>query len=997
MKRARPQKITVNPALAVTGWLVLLVFPCFFLNIAFNLFVKSSLQRRIEMVKPQLTNEMNRFMEEATPEYLLRSKLKQFDQKFGFDQIFSEEKSSQLEKMKSLNARELRQKLCRHLGFEVACVFYYGPDTIDVSMDYSPELRASQKELPRIFLTRLLAFLGRQDQKDILIEDSSRNSLSRLLNKDGEDRLADNVAFLLQTLFKTITPVVIKEKFLYRTIAANIGKTGPIFYYFSPCRLEDGKKVYNLGGYLAVIRAQDISAGKILSVAMKNSPYSNFHRRLRRAKRGVVFPDHYQTDSFFAIEKDQKKIFIRAFAPEEFLHQLISSGTILVENTKKWAASALVFEVVADLDHFQHRMWFYRNEVKLFLLIIFCFGTAVFLRLSLFGINFNISVAAKVTLAIFFASLLPSSLLILTYAAFEDYHSESSRQTIKQYLELRQSVLQKQFLSKILSYQSFIIEVAEKLEKLGIDEGKEESISHWLEKSQAVSAYFETIDKGSKYLDLSLPGAPKHLNKVEFDLIVAMANSYMQFLYQSPILGKSTSEIILALTKGLSNSATLHDFIRHSGVFVDISRISKNMKFCSLPLYDFHHGKMPLPATLLILAFSQKSVVEKAFSDLKREMTIAEQWDEYKVEQAVFFRDASEVKLLQHVSSSGIKANEIIPVVSLCQKLKRRVVWESQEKERFRLIVTQYDQKWPYISVFIASKIAVNNVLSDSRFWVAAIFYVLVLILLIWKLTRLTFIDPISNISGGLAEIARGNLQHQFNIQTGDEFENLSDQFNKMTRRLCEREKLAMYVSRDVLEVVSSEREQILKPGGELIEAAILFCEPDRFAEINRSLAPSKIVEQLNYFLAACARICAQNQGTIDKLVDDTLMMVFRNKSGAEIPIFRASKTALALREIFFPGNRSFPYSLNIGGSCGKVVSGKIGSKTGKLDFTLIGDAVNMAARIKGLAKEATHTRIVLTAESAKKIEDQAFLQSLGKFKIKGKSGQHEIFELLRV
>ncbi len=997
MRSFKSEKATISPLLAIIAWSVLLAFPCFCFNLALDSFLKQSFKRRIEMVKPQLTNEMNRFIGEASPEFILQKKLLAFDLRQGFGEAGVAEMNSRLELMRKMDAEKLRKSLADFMGFEIASLFFYGPDSIEVSMSVADEFRDSVKILPGILLKRLLSFLGRQDQKTVIKDGSSQKMLVALLRKDGETRLADNVDFLLQTLFRTITPVNVKAGNLQRTIAANLGKTGPVFYYFSPSTVKDGQKKYNLGGYLAVIRAQDISTRQLVRSALNYGSESIFRRRIIKTGKALSFPDHYANGGLSAIEEDENSLRIRAFVPENFLQHLISSGTILVKNTFKWRKQPLMFEIAAEKRHFQHELYEFKDELKFLLLLVFIFGSVVFLHLSLFGLNFRLSVATKILLAIFFASMLPLSLLFLSYSAFQDYNQESSRQTIRQYLQLRQSILQKQILGKISTYQKENFLIADSLESSPDIQAQKQAFFNWPGREIAVGAYFENVDGSSNYMSFGQTNSDSGLSKTELDLTAALAKSFMQFLYQSPYLEKSTSNIVMALTKGMSSGSTLHDFLRHAGLFTDISRISKHLKFSAIQLFDFEHPRGPIPKSLLILAFSQNALVNRAFTDLKEEVFISEKWGDYLVDQAIFLRDTSGVNPLQEFSSQNLNNADILPIVSLCHKLKRQVVWENDSGTDYRLIVASYEQRWPYISLFRAKRLPVDNAAQRFFYGLSGFVYLAILVILVWQLSRMVFIEPIEKIADGLNQIAAGDLQQRFRVKSGDEFENLCEQLNRMTRGLNEKEKLAMYVSDEVLNIVAGEKESALQPGGELIHAAILFCEPENFEFLTRKLSPAQVVDQLNYFLASCAKICGSFQGTIDKLVDDTVMMVFRQKTDAEAPDLRACKTAFALQKILSAENSSFPYLINCGLSSGRVVSGKIGSKTGKLDFTLIGDAVNMAARVKGFAGKTSTTRIVVTADMVKRIANNVELCRLGEFEIKGKAGKYELFELLKV
>jgi adenylate cyclase len=276
--------------------------------------------------------------------------------------------------------------------------------------------------------------------------------------------------------------------------------------------------------------------------------------------------------------------------------------------------------------------------------------------------------------------------------------------------------------------------------------------------------------------------------------------------------------------------------------------------------------------------------------------------------------------------------------------------------------------------------------------------YLTSLLLSIILLSQLFFIDPIHKLSSGFSRISQGRLATKISLESGDEFEKLGSAINAMTQELIQKEKLAEFVSDEVLKLVRDEDAMVMKPGGELLEATMMFCEPCGFSDWAMHRSPAETVLMLNNFIAEVAEVCSEFYGSIDKLDDATIMVVFRSRSEAEANEQRACRAALRLSQKLNKEHAKFPFNVKSGISSGMVVSGKIGSNTGKLDFTVIGDAVNTAARLKSIAEGlATNSRILVSQAMAEKISAVAELRAITDVTIKGKAGKHKVFELLNI
>ena len=254
-------------------------------------------------------------------------------------------------------------------------------------------------------------------------------------------------------------------------------------------------------------------------------------------------------------------------------------------------------------------------------------------------------------------------------------------------------------------------------------------------------------------------------------------------------------------------------------------------------------------------------------------------------------------------------------------------------------------------------------------------------------------IEPIDMLKRGAGLVAAGNYQHRIVYRSGDEFEPLTSSFNEMTNGLYQRELLASYVSQDVIAEVSSDVTLI--PGGERVEASVVFCALKEFKELSLQASPETIVATLGRLIEVADKTAVNHGGVMDKLVEDTVMLVFRQHSSDNDHVISACRASLEISRAFTDAGA--PIKVAIGIASGPAVSGKIGSRTGKLDFTLIGNPVNLAARLKAQAYKAENTGIIACPTTIRLLKGQARLRFIERTEIKGRSRTFPLYELMEM
>jgi adenylate cyclase len=218
-------------------------------------------------------------------------------------------------------------------------------------------------------------------------------------------------------------------------------------------------------------------------------------------------------------------------------------------------------------------------------------------------------------------------------------------------------------------------------------------------------------------------------------------------------------------------------------------------------------------------------------------------------------------------------------------------------------------------------------------------------------------------------------------------------QTRETLKAIKENDILKMYVDESVLNFMGNREAGSSLIANETIEATVVFIDICGFTRISENETPDNVVSLLNrYFDVIVKEIIAQS-GIVDKFIGDAVMAVFRG----EFHLDRAIEASLAVRKQInnLPAQESstFVPKVSIGINSGDMISGNIGSASlRRLDFTVIGDAVNTAQRLQDAANPG---QIVINEGSYAKVKDSFHCQKLGEIALKNKSQVSNIYEVL--
>ncbi len=252
-------------------------------------------------------------------------------------------------------------------------------------------------------------------------------------------------------------------------------------------------------------------------------------------------------------------------------------------------------------------------------------------------------------------------------------------------------------------------------------------------------------------------------------------------------------------------------------------------------------------------------------------------------------------------------------------------------------------------------------------------------------------VGPLTAIMRGVKAVGDGNLEQNINLNRNDELGVLADAFNDMAANLRDKEFIKntfeRYVSKPLANQILEKKDE-LQLGGEVREVTILFSDIRRFTSLAEKLSPEQVVAILNDYFTRMINVVSRYEGMVDKLMGDSVMALF----GAPISLgdepLRAIQCALQMQHegtLFNQAQKEkgLPeLPMGIGINTGTVVAGNIGSST-KMEYTVIGDEVNIAARMQGVARPG---EVLISEKTYQMVADNVRVSALEPITFKGKN-----------
>jgi class 3 adenylate cyclase len=333
---------------------------------------------------------------------------------------------------------------------------------------------------------------------------------------------------------------------------------------------------------------------------------------------------------------------------------------------------------------------------------------------------------------------------------------------------------------------------------------------------------------------------------------------------------------------------------------------------------------------------------------------------EYDLRWAVF-EIVSETPLILSQKSVWPKGAEKDPsLVAIARKKMEKSPLEDlpeiiQEAHRFRTL--------PFVAVGIGEKRGGKFGDGIAGIAVALFFlYTVMMMVLTMRFLEISLVQPLVFLKETISQLAGAAMGKGVHLHSGDEFAAFAEAAGGMSRSLLEREHMRRFVSRFAVQAVSQGRE-----GGRIeAEVTILFSDIRDFTTLSEQNAPEEVVQLLNEYFSVMEEVIEAHHGTIDKFIGDAIQAVFHRDIAGPDHREKALQAAWKMREALGKFNvcreseGAFPINTGIGICSGLVIEGNVGSRAGRLDRTVIGKPVELAAGLESLSKYGVVSRIII-------------------------------------
>ena len=832
-----------------------------------------------------------------------------------------------------------------------------------------------------------------------------RKHISSLIKSYSEDKNTKksnsiitsqkSLANALQVLFKTVTPITISKD--------NISKNFSVIYdgelYFIFAKFENSNIDYSY--FFAVMKGQDFYFRRMLQKLNKRFPTIRIVFKeidINRTLNEEINPQELIIHS--GIKQEKNKLFIICPASLIFSRHVLHNGTALLD--KRFGNLIPFIEYRIPINETNNELNKIEKYLNYILLTIIIISSIYFIHINLFGFNPNMKFKTKMLILTLFASLFPFAVFSIGFYSIELFNRFIAKISIQHRAEV-----ELYFISQKLSH--YLTEIEDKMNQFGMDLNKyyNDNNIKASEITQKLSSIAKDIplSKEMLYLD-PVPDSLKELTSLDNPNAIVMSfpsRSSNELLDEQNerLVNKVPARIIeLANEKSITREQANYFFIgnekiesdemgymfQSEGELLPLSQlvttiwyeIQKIQKKKTNELSGVYMAKFE-SRPILSFFFSNSSLAPKSFTE-----TID---NNFRIDYAFIPIEKSGTASIW--DGSGIISNEDR---KLCLKNSKTGVINLDNK----IIVKKLNRRVPHLAVATITELTPFN---EKRFLSTILTSIIIYLFLIFiftnKLIDIIFIEPVMILASNAIAIAKGSEQWNAEIKSGDQFEDLNNQFKNLVTGLRERNILKSYVSEDAFSDIEESESLKLSPGGEYMEATIVFSALKDYDKLSQQLTPQESIELLSRFMSKAEKVAKKYGGSIDKIIGDTIMLVFRDNPALPSHGLRAAQASLELVE-----KVSVEESLQLytGISSGKVISGKIGSYSGKLDFTVIGNPVNSAARSKTESKNGTEqTGIIISGTTIRLTKGKARVKFLRRVAIKGKSRKYNIYELIAI
>ncbi|MEK9945877.1 MAG: adenylate/guanylate cyclase domain-containing protein [Alphaproteobacteria bacterium] len=275
------------------------------------------------------------------------------------------------------------------------------------------------------------------------------------------------------------------------------------------------------------------------------------------------------------------------------------------------------------------------------------------------------------------------------------------------------------------------------------------------------------------------------------------------------------------------------------------------------------------------------------------------------------------------------------------------------------------------------------------------LFVTLMIFVVTFPVIARTIQNPINKMTAAVGALEKGDLTAKTPVQTDDELGKLAEAYNDMIDGLRERELVretfGRFVNPTVAKTILEHPERLT---GEVSRATVLFTDIEAFTTLTEPMAPTETIELLNEYFEVVMEPVSRFGGVITNFTGDSLLAVFNVPEPDPDHATNAVRAARGIERAL--AGRTFGAGLTmrtrIGINSGDVVAGAVGGSD-RLGYTILGDAVNLAARLEQLNKDYG-SLIMVSEETARLAGDEFAFNPIGDITVKGRAQPVRAFTL---
>jgi len=339
--------------------------------------------------------------------------------------------------------------------------------------------------------------------------------------------------------------------------------------------------------------------------------------------------------------------------------------------------------------------------------------------------------------------------------------------------------------------------------------------------------------------------------------------------------------------------------------------------------------------------------------------------------------------------SSGKRMSTVLSSLIKETSRSKRPVRVSSEGRIYQVSPGKYFSFYTIGGSILTSHLAEIENWRSGLFVAGLLLFILFAVFAAINISR-SFTGPLEHLLWGIERVEKNDLNVRLKDSREDEFGSISRAFNFMTRRLREREMLGKFVSESVRRLARDPELLRRARLGSEEEVTVVFGNLNGFAEFASRTDAAEVQKKLEFCLGAFFSVAEEFGGEIDKVIGEKLLIVFPHMGkGAKEAAIAAAGMSMRIREMLCQETELSPV---LGINCGRVISGIIGTPNVRMDNTVIGDPVNVAARLCSLASASMP--VIISGEIKDILGDSFITKTVDVNRIRGKQQEVEVFSL---